>query len=180
MSCFGLGCSIDAADINAGSLVLYLGGAPNIMGDGPSGSKWSTDLPPDSVNPSNDPSDLSGGAGGGGGGFPFLVSIGNSVKPFAFLELKPLFHILIPNIMATMILTVGNTTPMAIVPLVLKPPLLPDPAAADCSGGGEAASGVDAGTDDDEAVKLEVACGDAAAFEVVLASEPHSTAKEKK
>lgn len=147
------------------------------MGDGPSGSKGLIDLPPDSVNPSNDPSDLSGGAGGG---FTFLISIGNSVKPFAFLELKPLFHILIPNIMATMILNVGNTTPMAIVPLVLKPPLLPDPGAADCSGCGEAASGVDAGTDDDEAVKLEVACGDAAAFEVVLASEPHSTAKEMK
>lgn len=82
--------------------------------------------------------------------------------------------------MATMILAVGNTTPIAIVPLVLKPPLLPDPGAADCSGGGEAASDVDAGMDVDEPVWLEVVWEDAEAFEEVLASGPHSTAKEKR
>lgn len=82
--------------------------------------------------------------------------------------------------MATMILTVGNTTPMAIVPLVLKPPLLPGPEAADFSAGGEAAPDVDAGMDVDEPVWLEVACEDPTAFEEVLVSEPHSTAKEKR
>lgn len=81
--------------------------------------------------------------------------------------------------MATMILTVGNTTPMAIVPLVLKPPLLPDPEAADFSGG-EAAPDVDAGMDVDEPVWLEVACEDPAAFEEVLVSEPHFTANDKR
>lgn len=187
-SCFCLGCSIDAADIHPRSFVLYLGGRPNALGGGGSGSEGLNDLPPaslvfrgkdsDSVNPSSDPSDLSGGAGGGGGGFPVLPFIGISVKPFAFLELKPLFHILIPNIMATMILTAGNTTPMAIVPLVLKPPLLPDAGAADFSGGGEAASDEDTGADAGEPVWLEVAFGDVSAFEEVLASGPHSMAKE--
>lgn len=54
--------------------------------------------------------------------------------------------------MATMILTAGNTTPIAIVPLVLKPPLLLDPGAGECSGGGGAASDVDAGMGADEPV----------------------------
>lgn len=79
-----------------------------------------------------------------------------------------------------MILAVGSTTPIAIVPLVLKPPSLPDSGAADFSVGGGAAPDVDAGVDADEPVWLEVVWEGAAAFNEVLASGAHSTAKEKR
>ena len=47
------------------------------------------------------------------------------------------FHILTPNITATIILTLGKITPITIWPVVLRPPLLPLPFIGDGDGDGD-------------------------------------------
>ena len=106
-------------------------------------------------NLSKDPS------GFGGVELSALLSNGISRNPFSFLRSKPEFHILTPNTTATIMLTVGNTTPIAIVPDVLKPPpVFPFPEAnyddADCDE--EEVCG------DEDAVELTVAVKEAVAL----------------
>lgn len=85
-----------------------------------------------------------------------------STKSFDVLQLKPLFHVLIPKMMATIILTAGSTTPIAIVPAVLKPPPVLPPSDGIVEG---------TGCEKDEACDEEVADVATASREVVLRVE---------
>lgn len=77
------------------------------------------------TNPSSRALSVETGSAVAADGFVVVVGVGSkgiSMNPF-FRFTRPLFHILTPKMIATMMLTVGKMTPIAIVAAVLKPPL---------------------------------------------------------